>query len=60
MINTLKEKGSRNRRVFVHTDGLEEIHPFGRMILGGRLFECKRINPSIFFIGDHAENLAMS
>jgi anti-anti-sigma regulatory factor len=53
VINTMLENG-RTHRIFIHTAGLKEIHPFGKAILEKNLFMFKKQDIEVIFTGEHA------
>ncbi|RJR54770.1 MAG: hypothetical protein C4576_00455 [Desulfobacteraceae bacterium] len=58
LIRVLSEECGPANRVIIHTDGLTEVHPFGKAVFQRQLPPAGKINPSIVFIGKHAEDIA--
>lgn len=57
LINALLEN-SGSARVLIQTNGLSEVHPFGKAVFQKHLPAAVRLNSSIVFIGKHAEEIA--
>ncbi len=53
LMNTVERNCNRFQSIWVDTDGLREIHPFGQDILRDRLPEMKRNSVEIKFTGKH-------
>jgi len=58
LIRVLTEECGSANRVIIHTNGLREVHPFGKAVFQRQLPPAGKINPSIVFIGKHAEDIA--
>lgn len=58
LINALLENGGSDHCVFIHTNGLKEVHPFGKAVFQRHFPLAGRLNPSIIFIGKFAEDIA--
>jgi len=58
LINSLKERKGGVSRIFIHTDCLEEIYPFGRDVFQSDLdnFNAQPVN--FIFTGEKASQLA--
>jgi hypothetical protein len=54
LINTLKSYGSDVDQIFINTDGLKKIHPFGRIVLSHNL---SGVEGSLVFLGNHGRRL---
>jgi hypothetical protein len=52
-INAMQENG-RAHRIFIHTAGLKEIHPFGKAIFEKNLSMFKKHKIELIFTGEHA------
>lgn len=58
LINALLENCGSASRVMIHTNGLNEVHPFGKAVFQRRLPVAGKLNSSIIFIGEHADKIA--
>jgi hypothetical protein len=58
LLNSLGEQCGGVRRVFVDTNGLNQIHPFGRDTLNSNLCLLKAKGFSLEFIGENAGQIA--
>jgi len=57
LIHTLKDKCKKVRRIFIHTCGISDIHPFGRNVFL-KNFKSVRIHPDELQItGDYKKQL---
>jgi len=58
LVNTLKSYGSDVEQVFINTNGLKSVHPFGQVVLyrnlSGLCGHCR----NLVFIGDHGLRLS--
>ena len=58
LINTLKSCGQGVNKVFIDTNGLKSVHPFGRVVLQRNLSGlCGRCG-NLVFSGDHRRQLS--
>jgi hypothetical protein len=53
----LEENGNKVKRVFIHTNGLKEIHPFGKAVFQKNLNEFNRKWANLVFTGDRVPEL---
>ncbi len=58
LINHLKKKGRGISRVFIHTNSLNEIHPFGQEVFQRNLTALDQQSVSYVFTGENAVQLA--
>lgn len=58
LINHLKERGRGVSRVFIHTNCLKDIHPFGQQVFQRNLSTLDRQSISYVFTGENAVQLA--
>ncbi|MFO7713260.1 hypothetical protein [Desulfosarcina sp.] len=58
LINTLKSCGPDVVQVFINTNGLKSIHPFGQIVLHRNLSDVYGRYGSLVFIGDHGRQLS--
>jgi hypothetical protein len=58
LLEVLKDRAQAVQRVFVHTSGLREIHPFGQGVFEKRTSELREELEKIYFTGDKARLLA--
>ena len=58
LINTLKIYGRKVDQVFIDTNGLKSVHPFGQVVLQRNLSGlCGRCR-NLVFLGDHGQRLS--
>jgi len=55
LLEVLKNKAHGVRKVFIHTSGLAEVHPFGLGVFEKRASELKEDLRKIHFTGNKAE-----
>lgn len=58
LLEVLKDRAQAVQRVFIHTSGLREIHPFGKGVFEKRTSELREELQKIHFTGDKAQFLA--
>ncbi len=58
LLEVLKDKAHTVQKVFIHTTGLGEIHPFGRGVFEKRTSELREELEKIYFTGDKAQFIA--
>lgn len=58
LINCLKSNGAGFSKVFIHTDYLKDIYPFGQHIFQKNLRDLDRKSVSYVFTGEKASQLA--
>ena len=58
LINTLKENCKNINRIFIHTNSLDHIHPFGERVFQSNLSTLKGKAIRISFTGDKATKIA--
>jgi len=54
----LGENGNKVRKVFIHTNGLKEVHPFGRAVFQKNLNDFNRRNADLVFTGEKGPEIA--
>jgi len=54
----LGESGTKVKRVFIHTNGLKEIHPFGKAVFQKNLNDLKRMKADLVFTGEKGSEIA--
>ena len=52
LLNVLENSHIHKNRVIVHTDGLKDIHPFGRRIFQEELLRINRSSVDVIFEGE--------
>ncbi|MDD5207286.1 MAG: hypothetical protein PHS17_17805 [Desulfobacterales bacterium] len=57
LIDALLEKCGSAKCVVIHTNGLNQVHPFGKAVFQRRLPVAGKLNSSIMFTGKHAEKI---
>lgn len=60
LINTLIEKGAGSWNIFIDTNDLKTIHPFGRDIFHKNLNISKEQLKNLIFVGKHKYNIAQN
>jgi hypothetical protein len=58
LVNALLENGGSVSRVMIHTDGLGEVHPFGKAVFHRHLPVAGRLKSSVSFVGKNAGLIA--
>ncbi|MFO7644096.1 MAG: hypothetical protein R6W95_06915 [Desulfosarcina sp.] len=58
LINTMRSYGSDVEEIFVNTNGLKSIHPFGQAVLYRNLPTLQSRFRSLRFIGNHGRQLS--
>ena len=58
LLNVLKRYSTRTARIFIHTSGLRNIHPFGLHVFHNNLGALKERSLTLVFTGEHASQLA--
>jgi len=60
LINAVKICGRKVDRVFIDTNGLKSVHPFGQVVLQRNLSGlCGRCR-NLVFLGDHGQRLSQT
>ena len=57
LINTLKEYGSKSHQIFIDTNDLNTVHPFGRDVFQKNIKQFNRKLSSLIFIGENEEQI---
>jgi hypothetical protein len=52
LLNTIKRYSRKTNRVFIHTNGLKEVHPFGEAVFKKDFPEIDRKPRGFIFTGD--------
>ena len=58
LLNVLKRYSTRTARIFIHTSGLRNIHPFGLNVFHDNLSLLQGQSIALVFTGEHASQLA--
>jgi len=58
LIDAVEQKGFGAKKIFVHTEGLKEVFPFGCGVFQSRLPASKGANVTLVFTGKDAHELA--
>ena len=58
LINALKSCGPDVNQVFINTNGLKSVHPFGQVVLQRNLSGLCGSGRNVVFIGDHGRRLS--
>ena len=57
LLNTLKENCADVRKIFIHTNGLTKIYPFGRKLLRKSLYVMNDQSARLVFTGEHGPKI---
>ncbi|XPS82795.1 hypothetical protein Dvar_08130 [Desulfosarcina variabilis str. Montpellier] len=58
LINTLQSYGAEVHQVFINTNGLTSVHPFGQVVLYRNLPVMRGGSQNLVFLGDHRRRLS--
>lgn len=58
LLCVLGENGTKVKRVFIHTNGLKEIHPFGKAVFQKNLTEHNKMRTDLVFTGERGPEIA--
>jgi len=58
LLNTLMEHGTRFYQIFINTNGLKAIHPFGRDVFQKKLGSLEKRFNNLIFIGGNEHEVA--
>ena len=58
LLQMLGENGNGAGKIFIHTNGLKEVHPFGTAVFQNNLNRRKIKNPRLIFTGSKGPDLA--
>jgi hypothetical protein len=58
LINILKSYGPDIDQVFINTNGIRTVHPFGQVVLYRNLPDLSGLRRSLVFIGNHRRRLS--
>ncbi|MBS3757509.1 MAG: hypothetical protein KGY61_02490 [Desulfobacterales bacterium] len=58
LIYALKENSGIAKQVYIETDGLDSLLPFGRDVFKTRFFLSPEKSKNLVFIGDHGKQIA--
>ena len=57
VICMLADNGNKAKRVFIHTNRLKEIHPFGNAVFRKNLEELNNKSSNLVFTGEKAQEI---
>jgi len=60
LLNALKQNGAGTRKIFIHTDGLREIYPFGQRLFQNNLYVMNGRSAGLVFTGRHGTEIGRS
>ena len=60
LLCTIADNGKKVKRVFIHTNGLKEIHPFGKAVFQKNLRDFLRQRPDLVFTGNKSSEISPS
>lgn len=58
LINNIKTCSKAAKKVFIHTDGLKDIHPFGKAVFRNNFHEVNKQSIRFIFMGKNGKSLA--
>ena len=58
LLNTIKTCSTIVNKVFIHTDGLKDVHPFGKGVFHNNFHEVNKQDISFIFTGENGKSLA--
>lgn len=58
LLNTIKIYSTIAKKVFINTDGLKDIHPFGKVVFHNNFHEVNKKDVSFIFTGENGNSLA--
>ena len=58
LINKLQSYGTEVHQVFINTNGLTSVHPFGQLVLYRNLPAMRSGSQNLIFLGDHRQQLS--
>lgn len=58
LLQMLGERGAGAGKIFIHTNGLEEVHPFGTAVFQKNLSGLKARRAALVFTGSRAPEIA--
>jgi hypothetical protein len=58
LLNNIADDRGSIRRIFINTNGLKEVHPFGKAIFEKQISSVKKSYTALVFIGKHAKTIA--
>jgi anti-anti-sigma regulatory factor len=58
LINMLKSYGSEVNQVFINTNGLTSVHPFGQVVIYRNLSILQSSRRNLVFIGNHRRRIS--
>jgi hypothetical protein len=57
LLNNIVDDGGNIRRIFINTNGLKEVHPFGKAIFEKQLQSAKKSYTTLIFLGKNAKRI---
>jgi hypothetical protein len=58
LLNDMADMGADTRCIFIDTNGLKEVHPFGKAIFEKQIPSVKKSYTTLIFLGKHAGRIA--
>jgi len=58
LLNNMADMGADTRCIFIDTNGLKEVHPFGKAIFENQISSVKKTYTTLIFLGKHAKKIA--
>ena len=57
LLNTIKTYSTNANKVFIHTDGLKAVHPFGKAVFHNNFHEVTKQDVIFIFTGENGNTL---
>ena len=57
LLNTIKTYSTNANKVFIHTDGLKAVHPFGKAVFHNNFNEISKQDVKFIFTGENGDML---
>jgi hypothetical protein len=58
LLNTIRSCSRNVNRVFIHTNGLKDVHPFGEAVFRNHFRDVDKTDISLVFTGENGKALA--
>jgi hypothetical protein len=58
LLNDMADMGADTRCIFIDTNSLKEVHPFGKAVFEKQIPSVKKSYTTLIFLGRHAKRLA--
>ncbi len=58
LLDTIKTYSKSTNKVFIHTNGLKDVHPFGKAVFRNNFHEVNKQDVFFIFTGENGNTLA--